>query len=497
MGVEFCADGTFCFRITHLQNSSESSSPGSDLIFKTAREQARLIAKGEISSEELVNAHLAQIDQVNPAVNAIVTLVADSALDQACEADMARMAGEEMGPLYGLPIAIKDLQNTAGIRTTQGSPIYEHYVPISDALIVERVKNAGAIVIGKSNTPEFGAGSQTFNPVFGSTKNSYDVSKTCGGSSGGAGVALATGMTTIATGSDLGGSLRNPAAWSNVVGIRPSPGRVPSINGDLGWSNLSTDGPMGRTVDDVAFQLSVMAGHDNRSPLSICASGSQFADSLERDFKGARIAWSKNLGGRPIDAENSRVTEAQKHVFEDLGCVVEDDEPDLSSTDEIFQSLRAYSFGIKHETHMRDHRDKMKETVIWNAERGLQMSALELAHAERLRTRLWEELMTFFDKYEFLALPVTSVPPFSIEDEYPTEINGVELETYLDWMWPCYTISATGLPAMSVPAGFTKDGLPVGLQLVGRPRDEMGLLQLASAFEGETNFHKQRPSVVG
>ncbi len=468
----------------------------SELIFKSAREQARLVSDGEVSSEELVRAHLDQIERVNPTVNAMVTMVAEDALDQACEADMARMAGEKMGSLYGLPIAIKDLQNTKGILTTHGSPIYADNVPDSDALIVERVKKAGAIVIGKSNTPEFGAGSQTFNSVFGSTKNPYDVSKTCGGSSGGAGVALATGMTTIATGSDLGGSLRNPAAWSNVVGIRPSPGRVPAINGDLGWSTLSTDGPMGRTVDDVALQLSVMAGDDSRSPLSLRESTEQFAGSLERDFKGVRIAWSKDLDGRPIDAENSRVTEAQKHVFEDLGCIVEDDEPDLSTTDEIFQTLRAFGFGIKHEAHLRDHRDKLKETVIWNAEQGLKMSAIDVAHAERLRTRLWEQLMVFFDKYEFLALPVTSVPPFSIEKEYPTEINGVELETYLDWMWPCYTISVTGLPAMSVPAGFTKDGLPVGLQLVGRPRDEMGLLQLASAFEGETNFWKQRPGVV-
>lgn len=479
-----------------MSGSSLGAVNKNELVFKTAREQARMIADGEISSEELIGAHLAQIERVNPSVNAMVTMVADSALEQAREADKARSAGDEIGALHGLPIAIKDLQNTAGILTTQGSPIYKDNVPTSDALIVERVKSAGAIVIGKSNTPEFGAGSQTFNPVFGSTKNPYDVSKTCGGSSGGAGVALATGMTTIATGSDLGGSLRNPAAWSNVVGIRPSPGRVPAINGDLGWSTLSTDGPMGRTVDDVALQLSVMAGDDPRSPLSLRESAAGFAGSLERDFKGVRIAWSKNLGGRSIDAENSRVTEAQKHVFEDLGIIVEDDEPDLSTTDEIFQSLRAYSFGIKHETHLRDHRDKMKETVIWNAERGLEMTAIELAHAERLRTRLWEQLVVFFDKYEFLALPVTSVPPFSIEKEYPTDINGVELKTYLDWMWPCYTISVTGLPAMSVPAGFTEYGLPVGLQLVGRPRDEMGLLQLASAFEGQTNFWKQRPNVV-
>jgi amidase len=210
-----------------------------------------------------------------------------------------------------------------------------------------------------------------------------------------------------------------------------------------------------------------------------------------------RIAWSKDLGGRPIDAENSRVTESQKHVFENLGLIVEDDEPDFSTTDEIFQVLRAYSFAVKHEGHLRDHPELLKETVRWNAEQGLKQSAIDVAHAEQLRTRLWEQLMVFFDKYEFLALPVTSVPPFSIDLEYPADINGIVPETYLDWMWPCYTISVTGLPAMSVPAGFTKDGLPVGLQLVGRPRDEMGLLQLASAFEGETNFYKQRPGVVG
>ena len=480
-----------------MASSSLRESEKSDLIFKTARVQARLISSGELLSEELVQAHLEQIEKVNPAVNAMVTMVSESALEQAREADKARSRGDELGPLHGLPVAVKDLQNTAGILTTHGSPIYENNVPENDALIVERIKVAGAIVTGKSNTPEFGAGSQTFNAVFGTTKNPYDLSRTCGGSSGGAGVALATGMTTIATGSDLGGSLRNPAAWSNVVGIRPAPGRVPAVGGDLGWSNLSTDGPMGRTVDDVAFQLRVMAGDDPRSPLSLRESSDVFIDSLERDFKGVRIAWSKDLGGRPIDAENSRVTESQKHVFEDLGMIVEDDEPDLSNTDEIFQTLRAYSFAIKHESHLRDHRDKLKETVIWNAEQGMKLSAIDVAHAEQLRTRLWEQLQVFFTKYEFLAMPVTSVPPFSIDLEYPLEINGIKPETYLDWMWPCYTISVTGLPAMSLPAGFTSDGLPVGLQLVGRPRDEMGLLQLATAFEGETNFWKQRPGVVG
>ena len=478
-----------------MPDVSSTSLP--DLVFKTAREQARLVAAGEISSVELIGAHLEQIEQVNPAVNAIVTMAADSAMEQARVADKARSAGEKLGPLHGLPIAIKDLHDTAGILTTHGSPIYKNNVPARDALIVERVKNAGAIVIGKSNTPEFGAGAQTFNPLFGATRNPYGTTKTCGGSSGGSGVALACGMVPIATGTDHGGSLRNPAAWSNVVGIRASQGRVPAINSELGWSTPSTDGPMGRTVGDVALQLGVMAGHDSRSPVSIQESADVFFGSLERDFRGVRIAWSKDLGGRPIDAENSRVTELQRPVFERLGCIVDDDEPDLSSTDEIFMAKRAYYFAIKHEIHLRDHRELLKETVVWNVERGLKMPVIELARAERLQTRLWEQLMVFFDKYEFLALPVNSVPPFSIDEEYVTEINGVQLETYVDWMWPCYTISATGLPAISVPAGFTADGLPVGLQLVGRPRDEMGLLQLAHAFEQETNFWKERPELSG
>lgn len=467
-----------------------------DLVFTPAVEQAQMIRTGQISSRDLVQAHLDQIERVDPSVNAMVTMVAESAIEQAGRADEKQASGAELGPLHGLPIAIKDLQNTAGILTTHGSPIYANNVPDSDALIVERVKNAGAIVVGKSNTPEFGAGSQTFNSVFGTTKNPYDVTKTCGGSSGGAGVALACGMVPIATGSDLGGSLRNPAAWSNVVGIRPAPGRVPAVGADLGWSTLSTDGPMGRTVADVAMQLAVMAGHDSRSPLSIEEDGSAFSQNLNRDFKGARVAWSKSLGGRPIDVENSRVTEETKSVFANLGCEIDETEPDLSTTDEIFQTLRAYSFAIKHEQHLRNNRNQLKETVVWNAEQGMKLSAIAVAHAEQLRTRLWEQLNEFFSTYEYLMLPVTSVPPFSNKQEYPTSVNGIEFETYLDWMWPCYTISVTGLPAISVPAGFTNDGLPVGLQIVGRSQSELSLLQISSAFEAETNHWKRRPVVV-
>ena len=304
---------------TGILDISLSDLEKNELVFMNAREQAKLIASGELLSEELVQSHIDQIERINPSVNAVVTVVEDSAIEQARNADKARFADAELGPIHGLPVVVKDLQDTAGIQTTHGSLIYKNNIPSSDSLIVERLKNAGAIVVGKSNTPEFGAGSQTFNAVFGATKNPYDTSKTCGGSSGGAGVALATGMTTIATGSDFGGSLRNPAAWCNVVGIRPSLGLVPGIGVDLGWSNLSTDGPMGRTVDDVAFQLSVMAGYDSRSPLAIRQTPRVFAGSLERDFGGVKIAWSKNLGGRPVDLENSLVTESQKHVFEKLG----------------------------------------------------------------------------------------------------------------------------------------------------------------------------------
>ncbi len=468
----------------------------SDLVFLPATAQAALVASRQISAVELLQAHLEQIERLNPTVNAICTLVAESALKAAEAADTQQARGELLGPLHGLPVGIKDLTDTQGIRTTYGSPIYAQHIPDVDALIVQRYKQAGAIVIGKTNTPEFGAGSQTFNPVFGTTRNAYDLTKTCGGSSGGAGVSLACGMIPLAQGSDLGGSLRNPAAWSNVVGFRNGIGRVPVWPSSLGYSSLSVTGAMARTVRDVALQLAVIAGPDPRVPNALPLSPEEFQADLGRDFGGVRLAWSRNLGRYPVDAVITQVCEAQKSTFVQLGCTVEDAEPDLHDADEIFQTLRAYAFAYRHAQQLDANRDLLKATVIWNAEKGLSLSALDLAQAEAKRTALYHRMAAFFDHYEFLCLPTTQVPPFSIDQEYPTEINGQPLETYIDWMGLCYAITVTGCPAISVPCGFTPDGLPVGLQIVGRPHADVAVLQLAHAFEQATMFYTHKPPMA-
>ena len=377
-----------------------------------------------------------------------------------------------------------------------GSPIFERFVPDQDALIVERRKGAGAISVGKTNTPEFGAGSQTFNEVFGETLNPYDTTKTCGGSSGGAAVALACGMLPIADGSDMGGSLRNPASFCNVVGFRPCPGRVPTWP-DVAPSPLSVEGPMARTVQDAALMLSAMAGPDGRSPISIEEPGSVFARSLERDFGGARVAWSRDLGGLPVDPRVTAVLDGQRRVFEDLGCVVEEAEPDFAGADEVFKVLRAWRFELAYGELLEEHRHEMKDTVVWNIEEGRRLTGPQVGRAERLRAELYHRVRVFMETYEFLVLPVAQVPPFDVKERYVTEINGEEMGTYIDWMRSCYYVTVTGLPAISVPCGFTPGGLPVGVQIVGRHRDDFGVLQLAHAFEGVTNIWKRRPPIPG
>lgn len=467
-----------------------------EICFMTARELVQQMRAGELSAVEVMKAHLAQIERVNPVVNAIVTLLPEQAMQQAKAADENLARGQDPGPLHGLPIAHKDLIMTKGIRTTFGSPILKDFIPESDALIVERLKQAGAITIGKTNTPEFGAGSQTFNAVFGQTLNPYDTSKTCGGSSGGAAVALACGMLPIADGSDMGGSLRNPASFCNVVGLRPSPGRVPSWPKFAAWSTLGVEGPMARTVEDTALMLSAIAGWDPRSPISIAESGNIFSRSLERDFNNVRIAWSPNLGTLPVDARVTEAIEKQRHVFENLGCQVEEAEPDLTDADVIFKVLRAWSFELNYSELMQTYSDQLKDTVIWNIQEGRKLSGPQIGSIERKRTELYHRVRRFMQKYDFIVLPVSQVPPFDVNQEYITEINTVIMETYIDWMKSCYYITTTGHPALSVPCGFTPDGLPIGLQIVGRHQDDFGVLQLACAFEKSTEFWKQRPPVV-
>jgi amidase len=467
-----------------------------NICFLPAVELAARIRQRELSAVEVLEAHLAQIERVNPAVNAIVTLVADEARAQAQAADKALARGENLGPLHGLPIAHKDLALTKGIRTTYGSPIYRDFVPAESGLIVERIQQAGAITIGKTNVPEFGAGSQTFNPVFGATRNPYDLTKTCGGSSGGAGVALACGMIPIADGSDMGGSLRNPAGYSNVVGLRPSPGRVPIWPSDNAWQALSVEGPMARNAQDAALLLSVIAGPDPRVPNSISEPGSQYNRSLERDMRGVRVAWSPTLGGLPVDPRTLEVLERSRSAFETVGCIVEEANPDLTGAEDVFQTMRAWSFAFGKDNEYTHHRDQLKDTIIWNIEAGLRLSGTDIARATRTQAQLFKQMQQFMERYEFLICPVSQVPPFPVEQPYVTEINGIAMETYIDWMRSCYWISATSHPAISVPGGFTGDGLPVGVQIVGRYRDELGVLQLAHAFEQATGHGLRRPDVT-
>lgn len=467
-----------------------------DICFLSAREMARLIGRKALSAREVLAAHLKQIERVNPKVNAIITLVPEMAAASAKLADERQARGEALGPLHGLPAAHKDLVETQGIRTTFGSPLFKDYVPQQDDLIVQRIKRAGAITLGKTNTPEFGAGSQTFNTIFGATRNPYDTTRTCGGSSGGAAVALACGMIPVADGSDMGGSLRNPAAFCNVVGFRVSPGRVPNPNAALAWSTLSTAGPMARCVEDLALLLSAIAGPDSRSPLSLPERGESFAAPLERKFKGVRIAWFKDLGGVPVDPGVRAVVDGHRKTFESLGCIVEQAEPDFSGADEAFKTLRAWNSALTHGERMRTHRSAYKDTIVREVEEGLRLTGAEVAHAETLHGQVWRRFQAFLQNHEYFVLPVTQVPPFDLNQPYQQQVNGIKMGSYIDWMKTCWYISITGNPAISVPAGFTADGLPVGIQIVGRHQADFSVLQMAFAFEQATQAGKRRPPIA-
>ena len=429
-------------------------------------------------------------------MNAIVTLVPDMAAEAAAKADEMQAHGEVLGPLHGLPVAHKDLLDTRGIRTTYGSPLYKDYVPTEDNIVVERMRRAGAVIVGKTNTPEFGAGSQTFNNVFGATRNPYDVSKTCGGSSGGAAVALACGMVPVASGSDTGGSLRNPAAFCNIVGFRPSIGRVPNPKAAFGWSTLSTSGCLGRSVADLAFALSTIAGPDPDTPLAINEPGMVFARPLERSFKGVRVAWFKDLGGVPFDPRVRAAVDAHRATFESLGCIVEQAEPDFSPAEISFRILRAWGDAANYGKQLEQHPDAFKDTLKDEIETGMKLSGQDIARAETAHSQLWRRFQAFLQKYEYFILPTTQLPPFDVNTAYPKEVAGVRFDNYIDWMKSCWYISTTGNPAASVPGGFTPEGLPVGMQIVGRDKQDFSVLQLAHAFEQATGFGRKRPAIA-
>lgn len=460
----------------------------------SAIELVARIRRKDLSAREVMTAHLARIERVNPRVNAIVTLVAERAMADAARADELTARGGTLGVLHGLPVAHKDLVDTAGIRTTRGSPFYRDNVPTRDALIVTRIRAAGAITCGKTNTPELGAGSQTFNSVFGATRNPYDVTKTCGGSSGGAAVALSCGMVPIADGSDTGGSLRNPAAFCNVVGLRPSPGRVPGNSSS--WSPLSVSGPMARSVADVALFLSAIAGHDPTSPLSIMEDGGQFRAPLERAFKGVRVAWWRGLGSMPFEPEIRQTIDARRRVFEDLGCSVEEAEPDFAGVDQAFPALRFAANHPQYAALVRERPDWVKDTIKYEVAEAERMTAADIGRALARQARMYDESRRFFERYDYFILPVTQVAPFDVNVPYPTQIAGTPMATYIDWMRSCWYVTFMSNPAMSVPAGFTATGLPIGIQIVGRHHGEWSLLQMAHAFEQATQYGKKRPALL-
>ncbi|MCW2536576.1 MAG: Amidase, Asp-tRNAAsn/Glu-tRNAGln amidotransferase subunit [Modestobacter sp.] len=467
-----------------------------DLCTRPATELAALVRDREVSARELMDAHLDRIERLNPALNAIVTLDADGARAAADAADAALAAGEDVGPLHGLPVAHKDTHATGGMRTTWGSPLHADTVPAHDELVVARLKAAGAIRVGKTNVPEFAAGSHTFNTLFGATHNPYRHGLSAGGSSGGAAAALAAGLVPLAEGSDMGGSLRNPAAFCNVVGLRPTPGRVPTHPAAIGWSQLSVQGPMGRTVGDVALAMSAMAGPDPRVPISLSDDPAGFAAPLPTDLTGLRVAWAPDLGGRvPVDPAITGTLTASLGVFSDLGATVEEDCPDLRGADEAFGVLRAWLFEASFGDVVRRSPDKVKQTIRWNAARGAELTGADVGRAEVAHTKLYERVVEFFTRYDVLVAPTTQVLPFPVEVEYPTEVAGVPMEDYLGWMRSCTLISATGCPALSLPGGFTADGLPVGLQVVGAPRADRRVLEVGHAFEQATGFGRRRPDL--
>ena len=467
-------------------------------VYSTAREMAAAVAGKEISARELLDLHLDRIAAVNPSVNAVVSLDEERAREGAADADEALARGESVGALHGLPHAFKDTHEVGGWRTTFGSPLRADYVPRRDELVAERIRGAGAVVIGKTNVPEWAAGSHTFNPIFGTTRNPYDLSRSAGGSSGGAAAALASGMVPVADGSDMGGSLRNPASFCNVVGLRPSVGRVPAWPTTNEWELTSVSGPMARNVDDLALLLSVIAGPTTRNRMSLEAPGSSFAPPIEGTLAGLRVALSPDLGGAfEVDTQVAGIVNAQGEVLADAGAHVDAEHLDLSGAETVFRTLRAWTFQARFHTLLAKRPDGFKPSLADNIRAGESLTGHDIAAAYRRLTSIAEKVRLFFERYDLLVLPVSQVPPFDAEEEFPATINGQAQETYLDWMRSAFLITVTGCPAISLPAGFTREGWPVGVQLVAAPKEERRLLEVAHAFEALTRVGDRRPVLDG
>jgi amidase len=460
------------------------SHPVSITVESTARDQAVAVRRREISARELLDLHLARIAERNPELNAIVSLDEERARAGATAADELLASGAEVGPLHGLPFAFKDTHAVAGWRTTYGSPLYADHVPDRDELLVERVRRAGVVTIGRTNVPEFAAGSHTFNTVFGLTRNPIDPTRSAGGSSGGAACALAAGMVPLADGSDMGGSLRNPASFCGVVGLRPSLGRVPEWPLYNQWETTSVGGPMARDVGDLALLLSVLAGPDPRAPHALGDPGSAFAPPVTGSLAGLRVALSVDLGGAfEVDDEVAAIVAASAGVLSGAGAAVVAAHPDLAEADDTFRTLRAWHFQARFGALLAEHPDSFKQSLADNIRAGESLTGADVARAYRQRTLLSERMREFFESHDVLVLPVSQVPPFPADQEFPTAINGRPMETYLDWMRAAYFITVTGCPAISVPFGTTADGLPVGIQIVAAHGRDRFLLEVAAAFE--------------
>jgi amidase len=455
-----------------------------ELCFLSAARLAELVRTRSITARDVMTAHLAQIARVNPAVNAIVAKLPDAeCLALADEADRRLARREPTGPLHGLPIAFKDLQAAVGFPCTRGSPIFKSTMPAEDSVLVDRLRRAGAIPIGKTNVPEFAMGSHTYNQVYGTTRNPYDLTKSAGGSSGGAAASLATGMLPIADGSDLGGSLRNPANFNNIVALRPSPGLVPRAANLLPAPDFGVNGPMARTVDDVLFLLRVM-------------SDAVPGGDLNRDVRGTHVAWCPDLGGLPLDPRVRTVLEESRGTFDALGCDIDEACPDLSDADSIFLPIRAYRTAAEYGPLLAAHRGEMKPEAVAEIEAGMAVTSNDLGRAIARHRQLLERMTRFQERYAFVVCAVNQVPPFEAALDWPKSIGAVVMEHYVAWMKSAYWISVTCRPAISVPAGFTSEGLPVGIQIVGREGDDWGVLQMARAFEEATGFGRRRPVIA-
>ncbi|MBP7670166.1 MAG: amidase [Ferrovibrio sp.] len=472
-----------------------------DLIKLTARQAVELLRKGEVSPLELIDAAEARINEVDGKVNAVPTRCFERARAVASRLEHPERPGP--GYLYGLPMVIKDLVEVAGVRTTWGSRAFENHISTTSDWSVERLERKGALIVGKANTPEFGAGAQTFNEVFGTTTNPWNTALTPGGSSGGSAVAVATGEVWLADGSDLGGSLRIPASFAGVVGLRPSPGRVGLGPRGLPFDTLAVNGPMGRTVGDVALLLDAQSGLDTRDPLSLPAPDESFVSAVDRQMAlgrlpsrfagGCRIAFSPDLGLCPVDAEVVAICAAAMQRLEKLGARVDDKAPDFSGSEECFQVLRAINFAATVWPRIQGKLDVVKKEVIWNAEKGLKHTGPEIAEARRQQGLLYNRIAAFFEHHDFLALPTVVAPPFDHRTRYLEEVNGRKFDTYISWLILTFAVTLTGTPAISVPAGFTRSGLPVGLQIVARPRGDAELLALSALLEADLNLGTHNP----